>query len=622
MVKRLLRTVFTALLLTAVLVLGAPGLSVAASLRGPGVAHPATWLGSYATFGGKPWAFCVDAGRAAPEPTYRWRAKPVTDPATSYLLTRYAGSKRVVDHAALSYLVHRSAKLPHDARTKVPSTPPTVRGVDLPGRVKQLSAESRDQMGPYRVNVALDLAEDRKGSVTVSTLAASGKHSSGWSADVTLSGPAKWVDGATQTRAFTTGPGPAAFTVKVTGAGKVRVTARVNVPADQVRLHTPNRSGVQRVVTATPLERVSGSKEQVVAPFQPRVVTKASAAVVEGPGELTDRLAVSVADGPAWLPGHRVTVRSTLWGPFTDRPVPADAAPSGAPVAGRVQTVVDRPGEWDTPPVRVTQPGYYVWTEQIAADTQQTGWTSRFGVAEETTLLTWQPQVVTQASTEQAEVGAELTDLLTVTGVRAGSELEVVSRLWGPFTKRPAEADEVPTGAPMAGEVSTTVVGDGEYRTAGVTPEKPGYYVWTETIAADEHHAGWTSRFGVARETTLLTAPPPPAPESEVVPEPEPQAPEPRPTGQPKPKPQPTATPEPVVTPSAQPKTRATRAPDLAAPARPKAASAPKRTMSRLPETGTAASGFALIGGGAVASGAGLLLLGSALRRGGRHAAR
>ncbi|HEX5535202.1 MAG TPA: hypothetical protein VFX33_15790 [Actinomycetales bacterium] len=622
MVKRLLRTFSTALLLSAVLVLVAPGMSVAASLRGPGVAHPATWLGSYATFGGKPWAFCVDAGRAAPEVTYRWRAKPVEDPATSYLLTRYAGSKRVADHAALSYLVHRSAKLPHNPRTQVPSTPPKVRGVDLPGRVSQLAADARDQAGPYRVAIRVDLAKDRSGSVRVSTVAASGKQATGWSGDLTLSGPATWADGATQTRTFTTGPRPAAFAVKVTGAGKVRVTARVKVPADEVRLHSPNRSGVQRVVTAAPLRLVSATAEKVVAPFQPRVVTRTSAEVVEGPGELTDRLAVSVSDGQPWLRGHRVTVRSTLWGPFRERPVMAEAAPAGAPVAGRVQTAVDGPGEWTTPPIRVTEPGYYVWTEQIAADAQQTGWTSRFGVTEETTLLKWQPQVVTQASAEQAEVGTELTDRLTVSGVRPGSELEVVSRLWGPFTERPEEADEVPAGAPLVGEVSTPVSGDGEHRTAGITPEKPGYYVWTETIAADEHHSGWTSRFGVAQETTLLTAPPPPAREVISGPEAAERQPTPQPKPQPQPKPEPTATPEPKATPSIEPETSATRAPQLPAPVRPTESAAPKETVSRLPETGTTASGFALVGGGAVASGAGLLLLGSALRRGGRHAAR
>ncbi|HEX5510077.1 MAG TPA: hypothetical protein VFX41_00050 [Actinomycetales bacterium] len=617
MLKRLLRAVCTAVLLAAVLVLIAPGMSVAASLRGPGVAHPATWFGSYATFGGKPWAFCVDAGRAAPEATYRWGARPVTDPATSYLLTRHAGSKRVVDHAALSYLVHRSAKLPHSPRTKVPSTPPIVRGVDLPGRVKQLSAEARDQAGPYRVAVALNLAEDRTASVTVRTLAASGKHAKGWSGEVTLSGPATWADGATEVRAFTTGSRPAVFPVKVTGTGKVRVTVRVAVAADEVRLHTPNRAGVQRVVTSAPLERVSAAAEKVLEPFQPRVVTRASAAVVDGPAELTDRLVVSVADGRAWLTGHRVTVRSTLWGPFSERPAVAAAAPSGAAVAGRVDTVVDGPGQWTTPPVRVTEPGYYVWTEEIAADAEQQGWRSRFGVAEETTLLKWQPQVVTQASAEQAELGVELTDHLTVTGVRPGAELQVVSRLWGPFPRRLEEADEVPADAALAGEVITAVSGPGEYRTAGVTPKEPGYYVWTETIPADEHHVGWVSRFGVAQETTLVTAPPPPPPAPTPEPESAPQA---------QPTPEPVVTPAPVVTPSPdsvpQPKPTATRARQLPAPVRPKAAAAPQRTMSRLPETGTTASGFALIGGGAVASGTGLLLLGSALRRGGRHAAR
>lgn len=391
------RRIALALLLGVLLALAgpAPGTGAARAaaadgheLRGPGVAHPATWLGSYATFGGDPWAWCVDAGRAAPLPGYAWATSRLRDPRTSYLLTRYGPPGQLADHAAISYLVHTSTALPHDARNAVPTSPPTRAGIDLPGRVSQLAADADAQAGPYRVDVRIDWAGDGlTGTVTLDVLAASGTAAAGWAGEVTLSGPVRWADGADATRALVTTAGPLVWPVQATGAGTVTASAQVHVPNDEVELHTPDRAGVQRLVTQAPLQPVTGSATSERAPFTPLVVTRTSESVLPQPGSLTDTLTVSTAAGTTWLPGHGVTVASTLWGPFDAPPTQAPAPPAGAPVAGTVSTVVDGPGEWTTPAVAAPRPGYYVWTERIAPDAEQTGFTSTFGAASETTVV-------------------------------------------------------------------------------------------------------------------------------------------------------------------------------------------------------------------------------------------
>ena len=152
--------VLAAVVLLAVLVAGTGGAAGAAALRGPGTPLPGTWLGSYATFDGSPWVWCVDAGRAAPEPGHAWSASPVRAPAVAYLLAEHGGATDPENHAALSYLVHTSADLPHDAVAAVPPEPPQVSGMDLPGRVQALREEASRAAGPYTLPTSVEVAAD------------------------------------------------------------------------------------------------------------------------------------------------------------------------------------------------------------------------------------------------------------------------------------------------------------------------------------------------------------------------------------------------------------------------------------------------------------------------------
>jgi hypothetical protein len=62
--------------------------------------------------------------------------------------------------------------------------------------------------------------------------------------------------------------------------------------------------------------------------------------------------------------------------------------------------------------------------------------------------------------------------------------------------------------------------GPGDYETAPCTLTEPGYYVWVESIEAEDtppeagrvHVTGWHSRFAVTTEVTVVPAPVPAVP--------------------------------------------------------------------------------------------------------------
>jgi hypothetical protein len=193
---------------------------------------------------------------------------------------------------------------------------------------------------------------------------------------------------------------------------------------------------VQSLLIA-PLTRASGHATVRVqrpnpAPFQPRVVTKASSAIA-APGEAVhDTLHVDVEplkegasawgvygpDGGPYTP-IPVTVRSRLLGPFGAAPAEADQPPAGAAVVCEVTTVIDDgPGEYTTPDCTLPAGGYYVWVESIRPDdtpapdaARVLPWTSRFGVADETVMAQSPAEATrdTPAQPQLAETGSDTT---------------------------------------------------------------------------------------------------------------------------------------------------------------------------------------------------------------------
>jgi len=136
--------------------------------------------------------------------------------------------------------------------------------------------------------------------------------------------------------------------------------------------------------------RFGQTSETTIIPWQPAVTTQTSDQQVTTGAKITDNLAVT-----GLQPGATVRVNTTLYGPFTTKPQPADVPPEDAP---RIDTLTldvtaDDKGAATatTAPVTVSEPGYYVWHETIDATDEHDAWTAPFGIATETTHVVSPP---------------------------------------------------------------------------------------------------------------------------------------------------------------------------------------------------------------------------------------
>ncbi|QJU52462.1 hypothetical protein SCB71_03585 [Herbiconiux sp. KACC 21604] len=313
-----------------------------------------------------------------------------------------------------------------------------------------------------------------------------------------------------------------------------------------------NRGGTQSLLVQSPFPTsASASASDSVPnprPFRPRVETITSAAVAAAGAGLHDRLEVSAhPDSPTggeWgvyraadgtLAPIPVVVSSRLLGPFGTRPVRSSTVPADAPVVCEVETAVTTgSGRYDSPECTVPAAGFYVWVDSI--DPRKTppergggrlqGWTSEFGVASETTLVPATPIIETTASTASTgELSAPgcVSDRLLVSGLPSGAPpIEVVSTLLGPLDHEPAEGAE-PEGwhdYPVAGSVTTTVLGDGAHESPCVEVSAPGFYYFvvdsvpsTDRFATTPVVSAFADHRVHASESVRFPAPtPPPSP--------------------------------------------------------------------------------------------------------------
>ncbi|MCS5714800.1 hypothetical protein NVV95_09580 [Herbiconiux sp. CPCC 205716] len=284
-------------------------------------------------------------------------------------------------------------------------------------------------------------------------------------------------------------------------------------------------------------------------PFAPRVQTQTSAAIVQPGDALSDALHLdahpSSPAGTTWgvytaadgsLAPIPVVVTSVLHGPFPAAPVESETAPAGSPVVCTVETLAAAgPRRYDSPPCTVPSPGFYVWTDSIdptrtppaQGGTRLRPWTSRFGVAAETTLAPAAPTLSTTATRVtappptpsptprpsapgphdldslaadrgphdlDAPVAADartasgvlsitaptcIADSLHLEGLPPGIEpVEVRSTLLGPLPALP-ELESTPDDwrdFPVAGRTTTTLATDGDHVTACLPISTPGHY--------------------------------------------------------------------------------------------------------------------------------------------------
>lgn len=214
----------------------------------------------------------------------------------------------------------------------------------------------------------------------------------------------------------------------------------------------------------------------------------------------------SAAGNP--VPGRAVTLTMPGAQPVTGR---TDAqgvfaatftVPTGASSARVDGSVTGLPGTFD-----VLQPSDRTAQRAILSGSPVTVSAS----ASTTVPVQVRPSVTTQTSQVVLAPGDEVADQVMVRDGLAGASFTGTSTLYGPFDEEPALADRAPEDAPVVGTAPFSGTFDTDnsasVRTSALTVEKPGYYVWQETLNAGPQWDTVVGRFGVATETSVALAP-------------------------------------------------------------------------------------------------------------------
>ena len=318
---------------------------------------------------------------------------------------------------------------------------------------------------------------------------------------VTISNAGAGWNGAVQVRVY--GPARTADTISCTGTPVAQSTlsAKGNgaFTTTAITLKLPGWYVYQEVVpgdagTLGLTTPCNAPTERFRVDTQPTVVatTVSSQSVVPGTA-ITDTVKVS------GLAGEPATVSAALYGPFATR---AAIVCTGTPVwTGTIAVPTD--GSYVTAPFTVQLPGYYTYRESIAAAGFVRAAQTACADTAETTIVTGQPKITTQVSSQQAAPGATITDKAVVTGL-GGLQAAVTVELWGPFDTRGAIRC---TGTPFW-RGTFTAKGDGTYTTAPVKLTKAGYYTYRESIADTPAYAAFVGACADTTETVLAHATP------------------------------------------------------------------------------------------------------------------
>jgi LPXTG-site transpeptidase (sortase) family protein len=113
------------------------------------------------------------------------------------------------------------------------------------------------------------------------------------------------------------------------------------------------------------------------------------------------------------------------------------------------------------------------------------------------------PALATQISAQTAAPGTEITDTIAVTGL-AGQRATIQAALYGPYAARDQiKCDDTPV---WTGTVEAT--GDGQYVTAPVKLDTPGFYTYRESIAESDTIAAVQTACAEVSETTIIRGTP------------------------------------------------------------------------------------------------------------------
>ena len=448
--------------------------------------------------------FCIDLRYWYPAPRHRFREDTADvlrnrDRETvslesrrriAYAIWEYGRSSNANQAAAVMLYVH---SLMGDARPG--EVDPAALSNAVESIYTRVARDAARYHGPYRLDIDLPggLQVGERGTATIRVLSAGGNAVP----DVELALDVSGASGV-PAEARTNANGVATVTLTATSADDVRLTARAGGLASTLprifeattRAAAPN---TQRLAVADS-QTVSASRTTAVS--RTRVVVSSVAEPTEllAGGESRDRVTIGGVG-----PNFRVTVTARLHGPFRT----ASAIRCDQPPAWEGTWRTDGPGNYQTPPVKLDRPGWYVYVQTVPGDDNTVGASTPCTEPRERVKVEVQPRVRTVVSNQRSAPGAEIFDTVVVEGL-AGETVTVQAALYGPFATREAI---VCTGNPVwSGTVEAA--GDGEYRTAPFTLTVPGFYTYRETIAETELVRAAETRCADEAETTIVPGAP------------------------------------------------------------------------------------------------------------------
>ncbi|MFT4147293.1 MAG: hypothetical protein QM632_00630 [Micrococcaceae bacterium] len=288
-----------------------------------------------------------------------------------------------------------------------------------------------------------------------------------------------------------------------------------NLPGN-LKWYQPAENNAQRILlSSTASDVTTDLKFKVVEPLLLKVSTQTSHKVVSKGQKIFDELKVEPqSSGHRWLinPENQqevsVTIRSTLWGPFTEKPQSKQSYPEDKFKKGSVETTVRNFGVVKTPELELKESGYYVWTEEIipektvprTAQKLVNPWKGNFGVEAETSLVKWQINVETDISRNIIKRADSVTDHLKISGFQAKSEKLLKLKVYGPENKLPQLSKETPPQAKLHQEINIAAE-NGEVVSDEITENQPGCYTIVTEFEGDELHEPYRSAYGDPRET-------------------------------------------------------------------------------------------------------------------------
>ncbi len=304
-------------------------------------------------------------------------------------------------------------------------------------RSGELYAQAKKYAGPYKATLKIDLPENSsEGTIRgIGLTSASGKNVPGHPFELKLSGPATFVDGTTSIK-DKTASSTQKIDIRTTGDGKVTAKLVIKGVADSrpwISKGTSDRGRAQNLIVLGKKTEISAqAKAQSTSPmFEPQIATEVKDKQVGKGDPLVDVLNVTSKSG-TWpfvkKTGEPITIRAKVdvYGPFSSpRAKVKDGAEFAQSLIGTYSVEVNGEGSYETDgAITAPEEGFYFFQARVDPKDQGkisekiTAFTSPFFEASETSVVQWQPSIVSEATAKALDDGGVgIRDVITVSGM-------------------------------------------------------------------------------------------------------------------------------------------------------------------------------------------------------------